>query len=379
MIGSNIRRLALLITLCAACAEDTSSPTRQSLHPPKAAADKVNDNGNPNGPFTYAVIGDFPYGPTKRAEMPFLVDLINADPAVERVLHAGDIKAGSASDCSNSYFQDIRSQFDRFDDPLVYTPGDNEWTDCHVFAKNNGLYLPTERLAKVREVFFPIPGRTMGVHADNVTSQAQVDPANAAYVENVTWERSKVVFATLNITGSNDDTAPWASSPPKTSPPELPGDVSTWNDQLAQQPLEIAARKRANFAWLDRVFRNAHSDSRAVVLLVQADMWDGTIATRATTISAYDDMVIKIGELAANYGKPVLLIEGDSHVFRIDQPFTPSSPLFALHPNTPVAPNVTRLVMNGSSSRTEYVRLTIDPKPMNGGDVFTFVEVPLNP
>jgi hypothetical protein len=69
-----------------------------------------------------------------------------------------------------------------------------------------------------------------------------------------------------------------------------------------------------------------------VVLLVQADMWDGTIATRSTTISAYDAMVVKIGRLAAAYGKPVLLIEGDSHIFRIDQPYTPASPLFALHP-----------------------------------------------
>jgi len=314
----------------------------------------------------------------KRAEMPSLVDQINADPSVERVLHAGDIKAGSASDCSDAYFQDIRTQFDRFDDPLVYTPGDNEWTDCHVAIKNNGLYLPTERLAKIRQIFFPIPGRTIGVHADDVISQAQVDPANAAYVENVMWERSKVVFASLNITGSNDDTAPWTSSPPKTSPPELPGPVSTWDAQLAQQPLEIAARQRANFAWLDRAFANAHSDSRAVVLLVQADMWDGTIATRSTTISAYDAMVVKIGRLAAAYGKPVLLIEGDSHIFRIDQPYTPTSPLFALHPDTPVAPNVTRMVMNGSSSPTEYVRLTIDPKPTKGGDFFTFVEVPLN-
>ena len=90
-------------------------------------------------------------------------------------------------------------------------------------------------------------------------------------------------------------------------------------------------------------------------------------------------MVVKIGRLAAAYGKPVLLIEGDSHIFRIDQPYSPSSPLFGLHPNTPVATNVTRLVMNGSSSRTAYVRLTIDPKPKKAGGLFTFVEVPLNP
>ena len=115
------------------------------------------------------------YGAVKRAELPALVDMINADPAVERVLHAGDIKAGSGSPCTDAYFQDIRDQFDRFQDPLVYTPGDNEWTDCHVAIKNNGLYLPTERLDKVRSLFFPVIGQTLGVNAVQVTSQAQVD------------------------------------------------------------------------------------------------------------------------------------------------------------------------------------------------------------
>ena len=107
-------------------------------------------------------------------------------------------------------------------------------------------------------------------------------------------------------------------------------------------------------------------------------MWDGTLANRTTTISAFDAYVVKIGTLAAQYGKPVPLLEGDSHVFRVDQPYTPNSPLFGLHPNTPIAPNVTRMVVNGSASRTEYVRMTIDPKAKRGSP-FTFVEVPLVP
>jgi hypothetical protein len=118
------------------------------------------------------------------AEFPSLVALINADPAVERVLHAGDIKAGKNSDCSDAYFHVIHGLFETFDDPLVYTPGDNEWTDCHVDIKNNGLYTPTERLVAVRDTFFPVPGQTLGIHKRNVESQAS-DPANAAYVENV--------------------------------------------------------------------------------------------------------------------------------------------------------------------------------------------------
>jgi hypothetical protein len=44
--------------------------------------------------------------------------------------------------------------------PLVYTPGDNEWTNCH--RVNNGVYDPLERLAAVPKTFFPRPGFTLG-------------------------------------------------------------------------------------------------------------------------------------------------------------------------------------------------------------------------
>jgi len=352
---------AALILTATACATD-STPT--ALGPSSRAASQIdaapNAAGGNNGHTTYAVIGDFPYGPVKRAELPRLVDQINADPTIERVIHLGDIKAGTNSDCSDAYFADIRQQFDRFVDPLVYTPGDNEWTDCHVFSKNNGLYTPTERLIKLRQVFFPVVGQTLGINAADVISQAQVDPANSQYVENVMWTKGDVVFATLNITGSNDDVVPWGLP--------LPANAANYPSQAQER----ATRRQANRDWINRAFARA-TQAKAVVVALQADMWDATSA-----LDAFDDLVNQIGNLAAQFGKPVLLLEGDSHVFRIDRPFTPASPLFGLHPNTPVAPNVTRLVVNGSSSSTEYVRLSINAEAKDGR-VFTWVEVPLNP
>jgi hypothetical protein len=349
--------IAILYSVTA-CATDKIATVAQGTAPSRQATlDQSADNDN-NGHVTYAVIGDFPYGPEKRAEMPALIAKINADPEVERVVHLGDIKAGSNSDCSDAYFADIRAQFDTFDDPLVYTPGDNEWTDCHVASKNNGLYTPTERLVAVRNVFFPQVGRTLGARSAQVTSQAEVDPANAQYVENVMWTRADIVFATINVQGSNDDKAPWGTP--------LPANASSFPSQTEER----ATRSRANAAWVSRAFDRA-KNAKAVVIMLQADMWDATAA-----LDGFNDLVSQIGTLASQFEKPVLLLEGDSHVFRVDQPFTPSSPLFALHPNTPVAPNVTRLVVNGSSSRTEYVRLTINPSAQDG-NVFTYVEVPL--
>lgn len=75
------------------------------------------------GGTTYAVIGDVPYGAAQIATFPRWVDQINADPAVSFTFHLGDIKNGS-SVCSDAYFGQIRTQFDRFRKPFIYTP----WT-----------------------------------------------------------------------------------------------------------------------------------------------------------------------------------------------------------------------------------------------------------
>ena len=118
--------------------------------------------------YTFAVIGDIPYGDPAIARFSANIAQINADPAVQWVDHLGDIKNGS-SVCSDEYFQLIKSDFDQFKDPLVYTIGDNEWTDCH--RPNNGPYDPLERLGKVRQVFFPQPGRTLGQRSIRVEAQ----------------------------------------------------------------------------------------------------------------------------------------------------------------------------------------------------------------
>ena len=66
----------------------------------------------------YAVIGDTPYGTPQLENFPNDVAEINADPEVRLTMHLGDIK-DSASKCTTSYFESIRSDFDKFDQPLV--------------------------------------------------------------------------------------------------------------------------------------------------------------------------------------------------------------------------------------------------------------------
>jgi len=349
-----------LFTCIAAAACNTDAPVNPRQQPSFDIGNPIN-TGSAN-PYTLAVIGDIPYGAQKLEDFPKLIALMNADPKVDVAVHLGDIKAGSSSPCTDEYFTTIRGLFDTFQDPLVYTPGDNEWTDCHVASKNNGLYTPTERLAAVRALFFPVPGQTLGGRKKQLLTQAD-DPGNSAFVENTMFMESRVVFAALNITGSNNDLASWGSP--------LPADAASFPTQAE----EVASRAQANTAWLNKAFALANTeDAAGVVLFMQADMWDPT-----AKLDGFDALVTQIGTLAAAFGKPVLILEGDSHRFKVDNPFSasPENALaHALHPSTPVAENVTRMVVEGSDGRTEYVRLTIDPKPTTGS-IFSWDRVPL--
>ena len=268
------------LAAAAACAHDTpSSPAAPSM----SIGNPINTGSKE--PYTIAVIGDMPYGPAKFTELPSLLALIDADPKVSLVVHLGDIKAGSSSPCTDEYFASVEALYDGLKDPFVYTPGDNEWTDCHVASKNNGLYTPTERLQAIRALFFPVAGQTLGSRKKQVLTQAD-DPENSAYVENAIWMESQVVFATLNITGSNNDKASWGSP--------LPADAANYPSQADEQ----VSRAQANRAWLDKAFAiAAEQDAAGVVLAFQADMWDATSA-----LSGFDDLVQQIGHLAAAFG-----------------------------------------------------------------------------
>ncbi|HEX6391420.1 MAG TPA: hypothetical protein VFZ89_18290 [Solirubrobacteraceae bacterium] len=251
---------------------------------------------------TIAVIGDTPYGAQQVASFPGDVEAINADPAVERVIHLGDIKSGSTV-CSDAYFAFIKSQFDAFDDPLVYTPGDNEWTDCH--RPNNGGYDPLERLAKLREVFF------------------------AGTQENAIWFEGGAQFGTVHVVGSNNGLAPWT------------GNTAPTPAQLA----EVDERTTAALRAIDRIFARAHANRAAgVVVGMQADMWDGGVVA-----SGFVPIIKRLEQRAHEFRKPVLLLEGDSHSWIVDHPIAK-------------APNLTRVVVQGSTNCPHtYLRLHVDP------------------
>jgi hypothetical protein len=273
---------------------------------------------------TVAAYGDTPYSPALLADQPRLVESINSDPKVDLVLHVGDIHSGSML-CDHSFNNTIFDLFQSFKDPLVYTPGDNEWTDCSRLAEGN--HDPLAELASVRNKFFPEHGVSLGGRKKQVLYQSDALP------ENVMWEESKVVFADLSLPGSNNDLVPW---------------IAPYNTPVYQaaQAAEVSSRTTADLAWLEQAFAQANADDAAGVLIFeQADMWDPTAA-----LSGYTQAIAKLTELAQDFGKPVLLIEGDSHNYTVDNPIA-------------AAPNIQRVVVQGGASNPiAWLKITIDPR-----------------
>jgi hypothetical protein len=329
------RRLVLGATIALAVAGVTTGT---------AAAQSPSQAG-----FGFAVIGDIPYGAAQIARFPSVVDQINADPGVQLVDHLGDVKDGS-SVCSDAYFAQVRAQFDRFVDPLVYTPGDNEWTDCH--RPNNGGYNPLERLQAVRDVFFPKPGKTLGEHSVAVQSQA-----DRGLPENVSYQRAGVAFAALHVVGSNNSLAPWTG---QTAP-------------TPEQTAEVQQRTTATLDLINQTFDSARGQ-RAVVLLMQADMFDPTVPNPSlTNYSGFQEIVRTIARRSAAFDGPVYLFNGDSHVYNADNPLAPGSTWLSLYGITEPAPNLTRITVDGATGVNDYLRVTINP---SAPQALTWTKVP---
>jgi hypothetical protein len=322
---------------------------------------------------TLAVMGDWPYGAPLFDASQLLINSVNSDPDVSLILHVGDIHsgsqpctgaelspvpAGSAPDYNLAVFQ----MFEQFTAPFVYTPGDNEWTDCHK-TKEFRSGAPLNELASVRKVFFPNPGLTLGVNKKTVASQADKfdrdHPADTQFVENVMWEQKRVVFVTLNMPGSNNDGL-------------------TWTNGFTNEPariLEASQRTLANIRWLNAAFERAEEEhAKAVVIGLQADMWDpAALVPGGDGLSNYTLFVQELAALAGRFAKPVLLINGDSHVYGSDTPLAdPNSATGKIH-NTPAVPNLTRITVQGSTTApAEWLRLIVDPE---SAEVFSWTNV----
>lgn len=256
-------------------------------------------------PFTFVAIGDMPNG-DPAVVMPAyeaLIEVINArDPAL--VIHVGDLKTVAAP-CTDDALREQAALLDRFAAPVLFTPGDNDWTDCHLEAA--GAHDPRERLDFLRAAFYGDGTQSRGAEAAPVESQAP-----AGFPENTRLRLGAVLFVMLHVVGSNNG----------------------FESRDPEAAAEFFAREAATLAWLDESFAVA-GDAAAVVVALHADMFSEGFEPfpreRWRGASGFARIGPALRDAAFAFGGPVLLIHGDGHVFGLDRPFRRTAPnLFAV-------------------------------------------------
>ena len=281
--------------------------------------------------FDVALIGDIPYNAQQEVQTANLFEELNAE-NLAFVAHDGDIKSGSCA-CTNDVYAREYNRFEDSRNPLVYTPGDNEWTDCHRPPNPSSEEAdPLNRLDLVRSTFFTTD-ESLGRKTIPLARQSE------EYPENARWSRGGVAFATLHLVGSNNN-----------RPFPLPDGTVVGNEA------EYEARNAANLEWLAETFDEARAnDSVGVMLVMQANIFEED----TNEPSGFAEFKAALEEEVAAYDRPVVLVHGDTHTFRIDKPTISSGqPL----------PNFTRVETFGSPN-VHWVRASIDTR---NPEVFSF-------
>ena len=280
-----------------------------------------------NHTYSFALIGDQQYNAAEEALFPDLLDTISSD-KLAFVVHLGDFKAGSSSPCTDALYVQRRNEFNRSKHPFILLPGDNDWVDCR--RPSNGKYEPLERLNKLREIFYASP-ETLGKNKLSVMRQSDVfaaDPILSRYSENMLWVQGGVVYATLNIQGSNDNKG-----------------FDAANDR------EQAERTEANIAWLKHAMISAKSDDivgLAIFLQANPGFEESTTSVQK---SGFNEFLRAFDAAAVAFGKPILFAHGDSHQFRVEPYLSPID-------KQPIL-NVTRVEGYGSPS-VNWIKITVD-------------------
>lgn len=327
-----------------------------------ANAHDDDDDDHDGGKYSIGLWGDLPYDTAgsnvqTAIGVPNLIADMNAQ-KLKFTVHDGDLKAGSYPVCNDALYQRSLDFFSALRAPAMFTPGDNDWTDCDRPA--NGGFNSRERLDHERAVFFATP-YSLGQRKMRQDVQTEALCLSASgnmvpCVENRRWTVGNVVYVTLNVPGSCNnlcDTAP--------------------------DPAEFAARNAANIKWMRESFARAKArNAAALMVIAQANPgWDLSDPTRAPVrdpktlaeanpaTDGYKDYLLALRDEVVAFRKPVAYVHGDSHYFRIDKPLLNASGLRL--------ENFTRVETfgnaAGSNNDVQWIKVNVDSRSR---DVFSF-------
>ena len=281
---------------------------------------------NPPGTFAFAVLGDAPYYPWEDLQFKLVLRALQAND-LSFIIDVGDI---FWHPCSDDLYLKTVERFNELPHPVIYTPGDNEWTDC--WEPGSGSFAPLERLNRIRQIFFADPSSSLGRSHLSLISQSK-NESFSEFVENARWIQSGIVFATVNIVGSNNAMKKF---PARTAADDIASKVRT----------EAAAK------WVHEAFDEARALNASAVVIsfhANASLEEPQEADR----HFFDPFISTIEEETEKFARPVLLAHGDGHIYTIDHPLVRRTTGQLLE-------NLTRLQVPGSPE-VGWVKVIVTP------------------
>ncbi len=308
------------------------------------------DEDHGSDTYTIGLFGDMPYNALGRAEYPALLADINRHHVAFSV-HDGDLKAGGDGPCADSLYYTALDDFNSLDQPVVFTTGDNDWTDCwgRYGPSQMPYFDPIERLQFERTLFFSTD-QSLGRHTMTLTRQTA-----EGYPENQRWRRGPVVYLAVNVQGSNDN-YPYPDTDAEGGP-TVPVRSAA---EINRERNEETTRKAADLLWLQQGFDYAKQvQAKGVMIIWQADpnFNNEQHLTNTHDWDAFPDYVSALRTLTEAFDGQVVLVHGDSHYFKIDKPINRTS-------GGGVLTNFTRLETFGARN-THWVQATIDAHDPN--------------
>ncbi|MSR36136.1 MAG: metallophosphatase family protein [Gemmatimonadetes bacterium] len=247
----------------------------------------------PPNSLAFGVFGDGPYYPWERGRYRRLLEDVGATD-IEWLLHVGDL---FWYPCSDEEYALRASELAAVPHPVVYTPGDNEWADCHKLRA--GRHDPLDRLAALRRAFFSDPTHSTGTPKLALETQA-ADSAFAEFGENARWRRGGFVFATVHLVGSHNGMKPFEG---RTTASDVEGE----------------RRMRAGLAWLEQTMDTARATgANGAVIAFHAEI--GLDPEYVDARAGYERITARLQHEAATFPGQIILIHGDSHHARVDHP-----------------------------------------------------------
>lgn len=292
---------------------------------------------NPPGTFSFAVMGDAPYYEWEVIQFRLVLKALDAND-LSWVISVGDI---FWRPCTDEMYRRTLDRFNALRHPVIYIPGDNEWTDC--WEPGSGGFAPQERLNRIRQIFFDNPTRSLGGSPMPLVSQGGREPF-PEFVENARWSHEGIVFATVHIVGSENAM--------KAFPARTEAD-----DAASKRRSEAAS------AWVRETFAEARNSHASAVVISFHGNAELEHSADAPYRQAFEPFITAVEEEAESFARPVLLAHGDGHDYIVDHPLVRRTTGRTLE-------NLTRLQVPGSPL-VGWVRVVVKP---GAEDPFVFEE-----